>query len=147
MPRYKHQSLSDLAHRVIEPLVRDRIVVVSPKSDTAQDAFLSSASVAVWAIVSEEVDAKIVEQTKAGAFPIRLKPEDWTSGEIVWLLDVIAPSREMATGVLANFNRVAKQDAIKIHPLVAGLVDAEVLQKLARKIDDDSSSKDLKSIN
>lgn len=44
-------------------------------------------------------DAKIAEQTKTGVFPIRLKPDDWTSGEIVWLLDVIAPSREMATTV------------------------------------------------
>ena len=96
----------------------------------------------MWASVSAEVDAKIAEQTKAGVFPIRLKPDDWTSGEIVWLLDVIAPSREMATTVLANFNRVAKQDAVKIHPLVARLVDAEVLQKLVRKVDDDRSSKD-----
>ncbi|KSV69144.1 hypothetical protein N183_30430 [Sinorhizobium sp. Sb3] len=93
------------------------------------------------------MDAKIAEQTKAGVFPIRLKPDDWTSGEIVWLLDVIAPSREMATTVPANFNRVAKQDAVKIHPLVARLVDAEVLQKLVRKVDDDRSSKDSSSLN
>lgn len=97
--------------------------------------------------MSAEVDAKITEQTKAGVFPIRLKPDDWTSGEIVWLLDVIAPSRETVTTVLANFNRVAKRDAVKIHPLVARLVDAEVLQKLVRKVDDDSSSIGSESIN
>ncbi|MCY1327630.1 hypothetical protein D9M68_289090 [compost metagenome] len=84
---------------------------------------------------------------KAGAFPIRLKPDDWSSGEIVWLLDVIAPSREMATAVLANFNRVTKQDSVKIHPLVARLVDGEVLQKLARRSESEDAAADTSLIN
>ncbi len=63
--------------------------------------------------------------------PVRLKPEDWKSGDIVWLLDVIAPTRELATMVLTNF-QVAKQDNIKIHPMVAHLVDPEVLAKLSK---------------
>jgi len=147
VPRYRTQSLADLAHLIIEPLARDRIAVASPKANPSESSPLSPSAVAVWASVSVEVDAKIAEQTKAGVFPIRLKPDDWASGEIVWLLDVIAPSREMATAVLANFNRVAKRNAVKIHPLVARLVDAEVLQKLVRKGDDDSSSQDSSSIN
>jgi hypothetical protein len=68
----------------------------------------------------------------AGGFPVRLKPEDWKSGDIVWLLDVIAPMRELATMVLTNFHQVAKQDKIKIHPMVAHLVDPEVLAKLSK---------------
>jgi cytolysin-activating lysine-acyltransferase len=66
------------------------------------------AGIAIWASVSEEVDAKIREQIKAGVFPVRLKPEDWTSGKINWLLDVIAPSTKLATSVLANFKQVIK---------------------------------------
>ncbi|WP_260687292.1 hypothetical protein [Rhizobium leguminosarum] len=61
-----------------------------------------------------------------------MKPEDWKSGDIVWLLDVIAPTRELATMVLTNFHQVAKQDNIKIHPMVAHLVDPEVLAKLSK---------------
>jgi cytolysin-activating lysine-acyltransferase len=85
-----------------------------------------------WASVSPEVDARIAEQTKAGAFPVRLKPEDWKSGNIVWLLDVIAPTRDLATLVLTHFHQVAKQDNIKIHPMVAHLVDPDVLAKLSK---------------
>jgi hemolysin-activating ACP:hemolysin acyltransferase len=52
------------------------------------------------------VDAKITEQVKAGVFPVRLANEDWTSGDKVWLLDVIAGDRKAATAVLANFRRL-----------------------------------------
>ncbi len=59
-----------------------------------------------------------------------MKPEDWTSGDTVWLLDVIAPTQELATAVLTNFRQVAKQDEIRIHPLVTRLVDPELLKKM-----------------
>ena len=62
----------------------------------------------------------IREQIKAGAFPVRLKPDDWTSGEITWLLDVIAPSQKLATDVLLNFRKVLKTGSdVRIHPVVA----------------------------
>ncbi len=59
-----------------------------------------------------------------------MKPEDWTSGETVWLLDVIAPTQQLATAVLKNFRQVAKKDQIRMHPLVARLVDPELLKEI-----------------
>jgi hemolysin-activating ACP:hemolysin acyltransferase len=109
LPRYRHQSLADLHHLVLEPLVRDRIAIATPKApDGAEGEIGALAGIAVWASVSDEVDAKIREQIKAQAFPIRLKPEEWASGDTVWLLDVIAPSQKLATAVLANFRQVAQ---------------------------------------
>jgi cytolysin-activating lysine-acyltransferase len=134
VPRYRSQSLADLAHLVIDPLIRDRIAIAQVKAEEgAEKASLVPASIAIWASVSPEVDAKIREQIKAGALPVRLKAEDWNSGDIVWLLDVIAPTQKMATAVLANFNKIAKQESIHIHPLVSRLVDPEVLKRLALK--------------
>lgn len=127
VPRYRSQMISDLSHLVIDPLINDRIAIATPKSATG----IEPPAIAVWASVSIEVDARIAEQTKAGVFPIRLKSEDWKSGDIVWLLDVIAPTRELATMVLTHFHQVSKQDSIKIHPMVAHLVDHEVLRKLS----------------
>ncbi|WP_260690462.1 hypothetical protein [Rhizobium leguminosarum] len=43
---------------------------------------------------------------------------------------LIAPTRELATMVLTNFHQVAKQGNIKVHPMVAHLVDREVIGKL-----------------
>ncbi len=126
VPRYRSQMLFDLHHLVVDPLINDRIAIAMPKAVTG----IEPPAIAIWASVSAEVDSRISEQTKAGVFPVRLKPEDWKSGEVVWLLDVIAPTRELATMVLANFHQVAKRTDIKIHPMVAHLVDREVLAKL-----------------
>jgi hemolysin-activating ACP:hemolysin acyltransferase len=63
-------------------------------------------------------------------FPIRLKAEDWNSGETTWLLDVIAPSQKVATAVLASFKQVVKDKPVRIHPLVSQLVDPAVLEKM-----------------
>jgi hemolysin-activating ACP:hemolysin acyltransferase len=88
------------------------------------------AGIAIWASVSEEVNGKIQEQIKSGSFPIRLKADDWTSGEIVWLLDVVAPSQKLSTSVLANFRQVIKEGQVRIHPIVAKMVDPELLKKM-----------------
>ena len=90
LPRYRHQTLGDLQHLVLEPLIRDRIAIAYP-GDTERSALSDVVGLAIWASVSEEVDADIRQQIKAGVFPIRLKAEAWNSGSINWLLDVIAP--------------------------------------------------------
>ena len=88
------------------------------------------AGIAIWASVSEAVDAKIAEQVKAGVFPLRLNPEDWTNGDQAWLLDVIAGDRASTTSVLANFRQLAGDKLVKIHPVVGRLIDPAVLEKL-----------------
>ena len=134
VPRYRSQSLADLTYLVIDPLSRDRIAIAQVKAEEGDEkASLVPASIAIWASVSPEVDAKIREQIKAGALPVRWKADEWNSGDIVWLLDVIAPTQKMATAVLANFNKIAKQANIHIHPLISRLVDPEVLKRLALK--------------
>jgi len=129
LPRYRHQTLGDLQQMVLEPLIRDRIALAKPATAKA-GPLIDFSGLAIWASVSEDVDAKIREQIKAGVFPIRLKPEDWASGEINWLLDVIAPDKASTGRVLANFGRVLKGGDLRLHPLVAGLVDEETAQKL-----------------
>jgi cytolysin-activating lysine-acyltransferase len=133
LPRYRHMSLGDLSHLVINPLLRNRVaiahksVVENGVSRVDEEAI---AGIAIWASVSPAVDAKISEQTKSGIFPLRLAPEDWTSGDLPWLIDVIAGDRQQATAVLANFRQLVGDKAIKIHPMVARLIDPAVLEKL-----------------
>ncbi|MCG7495092.1 toxin-activating lysine-acyltransferase [Thalassobius sp. Cn5-15] len=106
LPRYRHQTLADLQHLVLDPLIRDRL--------------------AIWASVSEEVDAKI----RNGVWPLRLKAEDWASGEISWLIDVIAPDRKTTASVLGNFKQVVKGGDLRLHPIIGRLVDKETLEKM-----------------
>jgi cytolysin-activating lysine-acyltransferase len=128
LPRYRHQTLADLQHLVLEPLLRDRVAIAYPR---AGDPLASDvAGLAIWASVSDAVDAKIREQIGAGAFPVRLRSEDWNSGSNNWLLDVIAPDQKTAAAVIANFRQLVKEGNLKLHPLVTRLVDAETLQKM-----------------
>lgn len=129
LPRYRHQSVMDLGHIVLEPLIRDRIAVAhSANEKTANDV----AGIAIWASVSEEVDAQIVEQIKAGVFPIRLKSDEWNSGNINWLLDVLATDRETTGAVLGNFKQVVKEGELKVHPIISRLVDKSMLDKMTK---------------
>ena len=128
VPRYRSLAIADLNHLVLDPMLRERIAVAQSSDETGKDGSL--AGIAIWASVSEEVDAKIREQIKAGTFPVRLRAEEWTSGEISWLLDVIAPNARLATSVIANFRQVVKTDNLRIHPLVTRLVDPEALKRM-----------------
>jgi hemolysin-activating ACP:hemolysin acyltransferase len=135
LPRYKGQSLADLNHLVIEPLLRDRLAIASAKSKSgdAEEGEAATAGIAIWASVSDGVDAKIREQIKGGAFPTRMGPEDWASGEKIWLLDLIARNQKLATAVLTNFKQIAGDKPISVHPIVARSVDPEVLEAMRVK--------------
>ena len=129
LPRYRTQTIGDLSHLVLDPLIRDRIAIAhSPKANEGQLSDI--AGVAIWASVSDEVDKSIREQIRAGVFPVRLKPDDWTSGNNNWLLDVIAPDSKTTASVIANFGRVVKEGNLKLHPIVTRLVDDETLKKM-----------------
>jgi cytolysin-activating lysine-acyltransferase len=129
LPRYRHQTLGDLQHLVLEPLIRDRIAIAYPgASDPSGGADITG--LAIWASVSEEVDGSIREQIKAGTFPLRLKPDDWNSGSINWLIDVIAPDQRTTAAVIANFKQVVKEGSLRLHPLITRLVDAETLKRM-----------------
>ena len=134
LPRYRNQTLGDLQHLVLEPLIRDRIAIAYP-GNAEKSELADISGMAIWASVSEEVDARIREQISAGSFPLRLKPEDWTSGDINWLLDVIAPDQRTTASVIANFKQVVKEGGLRLHPVITKLVDAETLKKMgAEKI-------------
>lgn len=128
LPRYRHQSVNDLQHLVLEPLIRDRIALAHSAQEDPEVSDV--AGVAIWASVSEEVDAHIRDQVRAGVFPIRLKPDDWTSGSINWLFDVIAPDAKSTASVISNFSQVVKEGSLRLHPMITRLVDPETLKKM-----------------
>jgi cytolysin-activating lysine-acyltransferase len=138
VPRYRDQTLGDMERVILEPMVRDRIAIavrVSPGEKSTQPVAGDLIGIAIWASVSDEVDAKIQQQIAAGVFPIRLGSGDWTSGTTVWLLDVIAPNPAMATAVLMSLGKVlpapaAGHPGVRIHPIVRDAVGVDVLAKL-----------------
>lgn len=130
VPRYRHLSVSDLQHVILEPLIHDRIMFAQPKAANGKPDENAAFGTAIWASVSEEVDAKIKEQIKAGVFPVRLQPNDWASGKINWLLDVITPNEAITEGVLGNFLVMKKDEERHVHPAIVRNLKPETLKKL-----------------
>lgn len=128
-PRYQHQTLADLQGLVLDPLIRNRVALAYSKETDEVSA------VALWASVSSEVDEKIRHQIKAGIWPVQLGPKEWTSGEINWLFDVVSPDPETTSRVLARISEVIKDGDLRLHPLIAKLVDDEMLEKLGAATD------------
>jgi len=128
LPRYRHQTLSDLQHLILEPLIRDRVAIAQREGENG--LVDDTAGVAIWASVSDEADARIRDQIRGGNWPLRLRAEDWNSGNNNWLIDVIAPDQKATASVIANFRQVVKEGGLKLHPLITRLVDEETLKKM-----------------
>jgi len=128
VPRYASLSVGDLQAFALTPLIKERIAIAQSKPGEAELA--RTEGIAIWATVSDEVDAKIREQIKAGVFPTRLGADDWRSGDTIWLLDIIAPSKEATSKVLMNFHKIAGGKRAHMHPVLSQLVDGGVLERM-----------------
>ena len=64
VPRYRHLPFGEMTSLILDPLIRDRIAMAAPTKDGVPvNGALTG--VAIWASVSPEVDAKIVDQIRA----------------------------------------------------------------------------------
>jgi cytolysin-activating lysine-acyltransferase len=129
-PRYRQLPFGDLQSLVLDPLLRDRVALANARQEDGTAIVGGIAGIAFWASVSPEVDAKIREQIATGVFPVRLKSEDWASGEQVWLLDIVAPTQKAASSVLASFNQISKTAEVRLHPMAMRQVDPELLKQM-----------------
>ncbi|NJL70542.1 MAG: toxin-activating lysine-acyltransferase [Candidatus Competibacteraceae bacterium] len=135
LPRYRYVYLHDLEWLVLTPLVHNQFALVNGTVKGGDEPHLVGG--VIWARVSPEVDKAIRDQIQAAVFPIRLKPNEWRSGDIVWLLDVLAPTRPLATKILSEIRRTGLGGAktLNAHPIVQQLVDADLLHKMGARAD------------
>ena len=80
-PEYKGLSLGDLDLLVVPALLRGQVSVATAQSKTS--GVMAPVGAIVWARVSEEVATRLAAQ--AGK-TIHLAPDDWKSGNIVWVV-------------------------------------------------------------
>ncbi|WP_316862473.1 toxin-activating lysine-acyltransferase [uncultured Cohaesibacter sp.] len=92
-PKWLHASLGDLEWLVAPAIMANQFMTLRGKvknKDGEETGATIPLGLALWAKVSEEVDAKLKAQKEAGA-PLRLAPQDWTSGDIPWLVLTVGP--------------------------------------------------------
>ncbi|MCP2001150.1 hypothetical protein [Nitrobacter winogradskyi] len=107
----------------------DHLTVVFASRKEQQGSQLVGAL--MWAKVSPDVDCKIREQIRSGVLPVRLKSNEWSRDDIVWLLDVIAPTKSLATRLVAEIGRDRFGNTpVNAHPLLKSLIDSKALRDL-----------------
>jgi cytolysin-activating lysine-acyltransferase len=88
-PHYRRYTLGDLEWLVIPPLLARQFRIGEAKVDKKQQAVMPVA-VVLWASVSAEVDKKLMDTEDAS---LQLKPEEWKSGDILWLVHAAGETR------------------------------------------------------
>jgi hemolysin-activating ACP:hemolysin acyltransferase len=87
-PRYRHYTLGDLEWLVVPPLLTGQYTVAN--TSLKQNGVTVPVAIALWASVSAEVDNKLSENLH---LPIRLRPDEWRSGDVLWLIEAVGDSR------------------------------------------------------
>ena len=86
---YKQYTIGDLEWLVIPPVMAGQFRIGEAKPDSAQGAAVPVA-VVLWASVSPEVDRRLMEGDNTS---FQLKPEEWKSGDIPWLVHAAGETR------------------------------------------------------
>jgi len=92
-PRHRHLFISDLEWALLPPMALKQFRLFHKNG--------MPLAFATWAFVSDEVEARLKEGQ------MRLKPDEWKSGENCWLVDVVTPR-----GTEQAILKTLKQDAL-----------------------------------
>ncbi len=86
-PNHKYLNLADLEWKIAPAILTNQFCVASNKP-SEQHEIQTPLGVALWASVSDDVDERLTKELDR---PLKLRPEEWMSGENKWLIDLIAP--------------------------------------------------------
>lgn len=87
-PQHRTHSLSDLEWLLLPALQHNQFRIAEAKFNGTN----VPAGFLLWASVSPEVDKRLSETSSA---QVRLKPEDWRSGDNLWIIETVGDPRAM----------------------------------------------------
>ena len=93
-PAHKHFSLADIEWMILPAVLHGQFYVA--EAANTETGFRAPVAVVTWAFVSEEVDQRL-----RGEMPlrIRLRPDEWKTGEIGWIIDLAGDQRGLAVAI------------------------------------------------
>lgn len=93
-PSYKHFSLADLEWMVLPPVLAGQYYVGEMQDQTT--GARAPIACITWGRFSPEVEQRY---SAPGPRQPRLHPDDWTSGDQLWLVDIIGPPEAAAAAL------------------------------------------------
>ena len=88
LPQYRQYQLSDLEWLVVPALLTGQFSLTTAQSKTK--GLTAPVGLVLWAKVSEEVDKRL---SAAPGQPIKLQPQEWKSGDILWVIVAVGDQR------------------------------------------------------
>jgi len=106
---HKHYTLSDMEWMILPAVVTGQVYVA--EAQHKESGARVPIAVVLWARVSDETDQRL----SANPGPrIRLRPEEWASGDNIWIVDV-AGDPPVIAGALQQLQReIFKEKPLKI---------------------------------
>ena len=127
--QHKQMTLADLEWLLVPPLMLGQLSMASGRLKDAKGEVHDKPvplGLTLWARVSEEMDKRLCENLQER---IRLAPHEWASGEICWLIDMVAPP-ELGEAMFAQLQAgPLKGKAIKLRTRGA---DGKILVRVVK---------------
>lgn len=102
-PADKHHSLADLEWLVVPAVVRGQYALAEAQSK--ETGATAPVGALLWALVSEDVDKRLSDLSA----PLRLKPDEWRSGDIPWIIHAAGDMKVLA-GLIQELAKKALKD-------------------------------------
>jgi len=82
---HKHFAFADMEWKILPPIINGQFIITHANDEAY--ATLRPIGLVTWAKVSDDLDKRFSKQAQGKL--VRLHPQEWTSGEHVWLVDVV----------------------------------------------------------
>ncbi len=129
--KHKHYALADIEWLVLPAVFSGQFFIA--EASNPETGHRAPVAVVTWARVSAEVDERLTENVGK---PSRLRPDEWSSGEILWLIDAVGDPRAVATSLKTLLSGPFKDGDVKIPSLDAtGTPCIELLRAIASNFD------------
>ena len=149
-PLHRHFSIADLEWMIMPPLMLEQYRIFRgnpnpPKEGEEATPGTTPMGLALWAMLGQEAEQKLNDMVMGGPMsgkggPVKLRPDEWRSGDRLWLIDLIAPfataENKLAQVMLADLTQnglkhvlpKARDGVLKLHKTDPKTGKREVLE-------------------
>jgi hemolysin-activating ACP:hemolysin acyltransferase len=117
-PAHRHHTLADLEWCLLPALALNQYMAGEARLPDGQAV---PTALVLWARVSAEIDARL---SAAPRYPIRLHPNEWQSGDVIWIVDAVGEQKAVQQCIEALAKTAFQGKPFKMLSLEGGKLTA-----------------------